>query len=93
MPAGWFSRAGTTTITLACGGMPSASSRRGRCTGFTDSPIRRLSTATTASDAGSSITSPTSTLPSWAGQPASSQSGRCSSQATSSSVPTSMAPR
>ena len=85
--------AGTTTITRAVGGMPPASSRRGRSEGLTDSLISRLTTATTASDAGSSMSSATNTVPSCVGQPADSQPGWCSSAATSSSVPTSRAPR
>ncbi len=49
------SSAGTTTITCAAGGMPSASSRRGRWVGFNDSPTSRFTSATTISHAGHHI--------------------------------------
>jgi len=68
--------------------MPSASSSRGRREGLTDSLIRRFTKATTASDAGSSISSPTSTVHHGADQP-----GRYSNQTTSNSEPNSMAAR
>ena len=48
-------RSGITTITRCSGGMPAASARRGMRCGRADSLIRRWTTATTASDAGSSI--------------------------------------
>ena len=61
--------AGITTITRCSGGMPCASARRGRCCGRADSLIRRLITATTASEAGNSISSAASSA-SHAGAPA-----------------------
>ena len=45
----------STTITRCAAGMPCASASRGRCRGRADSLISRLITATTASDAGNSI--------------------------------------
>ena len=81
LPPALVSIAGTTTITRCAGGMPSLSASRGSGLGRADSLIRRLTSATTASDAGSSISAAASA------QPRGSSPGRPSSSATSASVP------
>ena len=70
--------------------MPSASARRGRWAGRTDSLTSRLITATTASDAGHSISSDSATMPQAVPGPAlagkAAPTAGCSS--ISSTVPT-----
>jgi hypothetical protein len=57
MPAALVSMAGTTTSVRACGGRPSSKARRGSGSGCSDSLIKRLRVATTASLAGTSSSS------------------------------------